>query len=185
MPIKGAIITNPETGDSFEFLETAADTDGAKVVIKATIQSKGQVVPKHFHALQDETFEVLSGKLTIWRNGSTETLCAGEKLTLRKNIPHNHFNSEGIPVTYIHTVIPALDFDFLLENLIGLAADGKGKKGNFGLIQELVSLRYLDSKTYLAKIPVGIQKLLMNTIAPLARRFGYRALYKKYCGIEK
>ena len=68
---------------------------------------------------------------------------------------------------------------------MGLAADGKSKNGKYGLVQELVSLKYLDSKSYLADIPIGVQKILMNTIAPIGRLFGYRAIYKKYSGLEK
>jgi hypothetical protein len=66
----------------------------------------------------------------------------------------------------------------LIENLVGLAADGKSKNGKYGLVQELVALKYLDSKSYLADIPIGVQKVLMNTIAPIGRQFGYRAIYK-------
>lgn len=185
MPTKGQITINPTNGDSYEFLETARDTNGQHVTLKATIYSKGQLVPKHFHVFQDETFEVVSGQLTVWLDGQTRTLSAGEKITLPKNIPHNHYNSEDIPLSYIHTITPALDFDYLIENLAGLAADGKGKNGKYGLVQELVTLKYLDSKSYLADIPIGIQKILMNTIAPIGRLFGYRAIYKKYSGIEK
>lgn len=185
MPTKGQIVTNPITGDSYEFLETAADTDGQRVTLKATINSKGQLVPKHFHVLQDESFEVVSGQLTVWLDGEIKTLTAGEKITLPKNTPHNHYNDEDVPLSYIHTVTPALDFDFLIENLIGLAADGKSKNGKYGLVQELVTLKYLDGKTYLADIPLGLQKILMHTIAPVGRLFGYRAIYKKYSGIEK
>lgn len=185
MPTKGQKTFNPANGDSYEFLETAKDTNGQHVTLKATIHSKGEFVPRHFHVYQDETFEVVSGKLTVWSDGQTRTLSAGEIITLPKNIPHNHYNLEDIPLCYIHTVTPALDFDFLVENLAGLAADGKSKNGKYGFIQELVTLKYLDSKAYLADIPIGIQKVLMNTIAPLARLFGYRAIYKKYSGIEK
>jgi hypothetical protein len=88
-------------------------------------------------------------------------------------------------VSYIHSLSSALDFDFLIENLVGLAADGKSKNGKYGLVQELVSLKYLGSKVFLANIPIGVQKILMNTIAPIGRLFGYRAMYKKYSGIEK
>lgn len=185
MPKKGQIITNPISGDSYEFLETAEDTKGVCVAMKATIKTKGPLVPRHFHALQDETFEILSGQLTILFNGQTHLLPAGEKLTLPKSIPHNHYNNEDTPVTYIHTVAPALDFDFLIENLVGLAADGKAKNGKYGLIQELVTLKYFDSKSYLADMPFGLQKALANIIAPIGRLFGYRAVYKKYSGIEK
>lgn len=185
MPEKGQIITNPKTGDVYEFIETAKDTNGARVTLKATIQTKGQLVPKHFHVLQDETFEVVSGQLTIWRDGKTETLSAGEKITFPKNKAHNHYNNGTVSVSYIHTISPALDFDYLIENLVGLAADGKSKNGKYGLVQELVTLKYLDSKTFLVDIPLWLQKILMHTIAPIGRMFGYRAIYKKYSGIEK
>ena len=185
MPTKGQTIINPKNGDSYEFLETANDTGGQRVVMKATITSKGQLVPKHFHVFQDETLEVISGQLTIFLDGQTKTLLAGEKTTLPKNIPHNHYNNNNTAVAYIHTVTPALDFDFLIENLIGLAADSKNKNGKHGLVQELVWLKYLDSKSYLADIPIPVQKILMNIIAPIGRLFGYRAIYKKYSGIEK
>ena len=75
--------------------------------------------------------------------------------------------------------------DYLLENIIGLTIDGKMPNGKAGLAQELVTLKYLDSKSYLADVPVGVQNLLMNTVAPIARLFGKRAIYKKYSDIEK
>ncbi len=185
MPVKGQILTDPANQNVYEFIETASDTGGERVVMKATIKQKGRFVPNHMHVLQDETFEVISGKLTVFKDGKVSTIGSGEKVVLPKNESHNHYNSEDIPLTYIQTVRPALDFDFMVENLVGLAADGKSKNGNYGLVQELVTLKYLDSKTFLADIPVGIQKILMHTIAPLGRLFGYRAIYKKYSGIEK
>jgi hypothetical protein len=185
MPTKGDILTNPTNGDSYEFLETAQDTDGKRVTLKAIIKSKGQLVPKHFHVLQDETFEVVSGNLTLFFEGQTKKIAAGEKIVLPKNVPHNHYNDGPEPLVYIQSVTPALDFDYLIENLVGLAADGKSKNGKYGLVQELVSLKYFDSKSYLADVPIGVQKALMNTLAPIGRMFGYRAVYKKYSGIEK
>jgi len=185
MPTQGQTITNPINGDSYHFVETAHDSQGARVVMKAVIRSKGQLVPHHFHVYQDETFEVLSGQLTVVYEGTSRVLSAGEQITLPKNAAHNHFNNADSPVTYIHSVSPALDFDYLIENLVGLAADGKSRNGKYGLVQELVALKYLDSKAYLADIPVGVQRLLMNIVAPIGRLLGYRAVYKKYSGIDK
>jgi quercetin dioxygenase-like cupin family protein len=185
MPVTGHIITNPTNGDYYEFLETARDTNGARVTMKATIKSKGELVPRHIHVLQEERFEILSGQLTVVFEGQIRKLSAGETITLPKNVPHNHYNAEDAEVTYVHTVTPGLDFDYLIENLIGLSADGKSKNGKYGLVQELVALKYLDSKTYLADLPIGLQKFLMHTIGPVGRLFGYRAIYKKYSGIEK
>lgn len=185
MPAKGQILNNPDTGDSYEFLETAKDTNGERVTMKMTLKSKGKLVPDHYHALQDEHFEVVSGKLTILLDGKQQILTTGNKITLPKNKPHNHYNNETETVVFIQSVTPALDFDYLLENIIGLTIDGKMPNGKAGLVQELVTLRYLDSKSYLSGIPQGLQKFLMNIVGPIARIFGYRAIYKKYSDIEK
>lgn len=185
MPTKGQILTNPDSGDIYEFLETAKDTNGQRVTMKMTLKSKGKLVPNHFHALQDEHFEVVSGNLTILLDGKNQVLAQGEKMTLPKNKPHNHYNASNETVILIQSVTPALDFDYLLENIIGLTIDGKMPNGKAGLIQELVTLKYLDSKSYLADIPQGLQKLLMNVVGPIGRIFGYRAIYKKYSDVEK
>jgi quercetin dioxygenase-like cupin family protein len=185
MPTKGQILTNPDSGDIYEFLETAKDTNGQRVTMKMTLKSKGKLVPNHFHALQDEHFEVVSGNLTILLDGKNQVLTQGEKMTLPKNKPHNHYNASNETVILIQSVTPALDFDYLLENIIGLTIDGKMPNGKAGLIQELVTLKYLDSKSYLADIPQGMQKLLMNVVGPIGSIFGYRAIYKKYSDIEK
>lgn len=185
MPTKGQILTNHATGDTFEFLATARDTGGEYVSITASVSRKGKSLPDHYHTMQDETFEVLSGQLTICKDGTTHILHAGEKMLLEKGIPHNHFNDSDEVVVYRHTVKPALDFDYLIENLVGLMGDSKRKDGKLGLTQQLVTLKYIDSKSFLADLPLGVQKLLMNTVAPVGRLLGYRAVYKKYSEVEK
>jgi quercetin dioxygenase-like cupin family protein len=185
MPTKGQKLVNPISGDHYEFLETANDTNGERMSMKLTLKSKGKLVPNHFHVLQEEQFEVVSGELTVMLDGITKTLSAGEKITLPKNVPHNHYNNSDEPLVLIQTVTPALDFEYLMENLIGMAGDGKMPNGKAGLMQELVTLKYLDSKSFLSDIPLGVQKLLMYVVAPVGRMMGYRAIYKKYSGIEK
>jgi quercetin dioxygenase-like cupin family protein len=185
MPFKVQVLTSPTTKNSFEFIETAKESNGEHVIMRGTIYSKGANVPNHIHTLQEETFEVVSGQLTILENGAKRILSAGDKITFPKNKPHNHYNDHDEAVTYIQTVTPALDMDYFLETLLGLDADGKAKNGKYGLVQELVLLKYLDSKSFLADMPIGVQKILMNIIAPIGKLMGYRAIYKKYSGIEK
>jgi quercetin dioxygenase-like cupin family protein len=186
MAKKGQILTNPQSGDMYEFLETAKETNGQRVTIKVTLKTKGPLVPDHMHTIQDESFEVLSGKLTILSEGKTTILSSGEKIAFPKNNPHNHYNNDDkVDTVFIQTLSPALDFEYLLETIVGLSTDGKMPNGKAGLIQELVILKYIDSKSFLINIPLGVQKLLMNTVAPIGRLLGYRAVYKKYSGIEK
>lgn len=185
MPSKEKILINPDNGDIYEFLETSKDTNGQRVSIKMTLKSKGKRVPDHFHALQEEHFEVISGTLTILLDGKNQILKQGDKITLPRNKPHNHYNNDNETVVFIQSISPALDFDYLLENIIGLTIDGKMPNGKAGLVQELVTLKYIESKSYLASIPIGLQKFLMNIVGPIGRLFGYRAIYKKYSDIEK
>jgi len=184
VPQKGQVLKNPATGDIYEFLELSTDTNGERITLKQTI-NKGKLYPTHFHTVQDECFEVLAGKLTIWSEGKTKTLSEAEKMILPKNKPHNHYNNDDEPVTFIQIVSPALDFEYWIENIIGLTIDGKIQNGKAGFVQDLVTLKYLDSKAFLASIPIGIQKILMNSVGPMGRLFGYRAIYEEYSGIEK
>jgi len=185
MATKGQILTNPYTGDIFEFLETSSDTLGERVTIKMTLNSKGQLVPEHLHSLQEEHYEVVSGSFTVIYEGQTRVLRSGEHITFPVIKPHNHFNDSDEPAVVIQTVTPALDFEYFIESLIGLASDGKMPNGKAGLMQELVTLKYIDSKAFLASIPMGLQKVLMNTMGPIGRLLGYRAIYQKYTTIEK
>ncbi|HET8839582.1 MAG TPA: cupin domain-containing protein [Flavobacteriaceae bacterium] len=185
MPIKGQVLEEPETGNRFEFLETSESAGAARVCIKMSLFSEGKLVPNHLHTLQDEHFEVLSGKLTVFQNGKETVLLPGEKILLPRNKPHNHYNAHSEPAIFIQTVEPALDFDYLIENRVGLSRDGKIKKGKANMLQELVNLNYFDSKSYLANVPVNLQKTMAKIVGPIGRKLGYRAVYKKYSGIEK
>ena len=185
MPTKGQELIDKLTGDSIEFIETSSDTNGDRVTIKVTLKSKGRTVDDHIHILQEESFKILSGKMTYILDGAQHYASAGEEVVLPKNIPHNHYNTNDEPAEYIQTITPGIDVDLFLENLFGMINDGTVKEGKLPFLQAMVTGKYLESPSRLASIPLGPQNFLINTIGPLARLFGYRAIYKKYTGVEK
>lgn len=185
MPKVGQVLKDHFNGNSFEFLETAESSGGKRVKIKITQRAKGKTVEDHIHLLQDEHFEVLSGQLTYIINKEKNYLNSGEQITLLRNTPHNHYNTGDEPAVYIQTISPALDIDYFLENLMGMINDGKLKKGQMSFFQKMATLKYLESPSLLANIPRGVQRFLANVLGPVARRLGYRAIYKKYTGLEK
>lgn len=185
MPAQGQTLVNKFNGDTFKFLETAQDTNGERVTIEVTLNSKGRTVDDHIHLIQDETFKVSSGRLTYFVNGEKHYLGAGEVVTLPKNMLHNHYNTHDEPVVYTQTISPCLDIDYFIENLIGMINDGKVKNGKLPFLQAMVTLKHLDSPSLLANLPRGFQKGLASVLAPIARLMGYRAIYKQYTGIEK
>ncbi|HSI75545.1 MAG TPA: cupin domain-containing protein [Lunatimonas sp.] len=185
MPSKGQILKDNFTGDTIEFIETSSDTNAERVTLKVKLKSKGQTVDDHIHILQEESYKVLSGTLTYLSDGQQNHISAGEEVTLPKNKPHNHYNTSDEPAEFIQTITPGIDIDFFIENLFGMINDGKVKDGKLPFLQAMVTAKYLESPSRLAAIPMGLQNVLINTIGPLARIFGYRAIYKKYTGVEK
>jgi len=185
MPHPGQILLDKNTGDSIEFIETAQSTQGKRVTIKVNLKSKGPTVDDHIHILQEETFKVISGKLAYFTKGKKHYLVEGEEITLPNNIAHNHYNTEDKEVVFIQTITPAIDVDYFLENLFGMINDGKVKNGQLSFLQAMVTIKYLESPSLLANIPKWLQISLSAFLAPIARIFGYRAIYKKYTGIDK
>jgi len=185
MPIKGQQLVDKFTGDTIEFIETSSDTNGERVTLKVTLKSKGQTVDDHIHLLQEENFKILSGRMTYFLDGKQHDLNAGEEVTLPKNRPHNHYNMGDEPAEYMQQITPGMDIDFFLENLFGMINDGKVKDGKLPFLQAMVTGKYLESPSRLASIPLSLQNFLMGFLGPIARLFGYRAIYKKYTGIEK
>lgn len=184
MAKKGDIITNKITGDVVEFLETSNETGGKYTKIKFTVKPGGFKPVEHIHPQVDETFNILSGRLTYRLNGEESSVNAGSKITLPKGIAHTHFNNEPEDLVMEQTFTPSLDVEVFLENLFGLTADGRFKNGSPEFLQIMMWLRRLKAKTYLAKIPIGAQNFLSIVLSPLAVMLGYRASYEKYNGIN-
>lgn len=185
MAYSGQEIVDKTTGSIYKFLETGKDTEGERVSIQILLKQAGKVVPDHIHLIQDETFKVLRGQLTYYENGVKKTLNKGEHVVLKQGVPHNHYSESEEPVEYIQTIEPAFDIDLFIENYIAMINAGKIKNGDPSFLQKMATLKYLDSPTLLAGVPLGLQKILVNILGPVARLLGYRALYKKYTGIEK
>lgn len=177
---KGDIIINKLSGDIVEFLETSEDTGGKYTRIKFTVKPGGFNPVEHVHPQFDESFRVLSGKLSYKLSGDDYYIPAGRKITLPKGIPHTHYNNEQVDLVMEQTFTPSLDVEMFLENLFGLTADGKLHNGSPEFLQLMVWLRKLKAKTYLAKIPLGAQNFLSFILAPVGLLFGYRASYDKY-----
>lgn len=85
MPTQGQILYNPVTEDTFEFLKTAKDTDGVRVVMKDTIRGKSKMVRDDMHRVKDDTYELVLGTMTVWQGGKLSRLPTGEWITLGRH----------------------------------------------------------------------------------------------------
>ena len=171
------------SGDSVELLETSAMTGGDYVRSRIVFAAGGLRVPPHKHPLQDETLEVVSGRLTYFLNGKKHVAEAGTTVQLPHGIGHRHHCEDTQAVVVIQTMKPGLDFDYLLENLFGLGSEGSLKGISFPLFL-LVQLGKMKSAFVHAYIPIWFQKVVAKTVTPFAYLLGYRAVYKRFSGEE-
>lgn len=64
-----------------------SQTDGTFALLDQ-LMPRGLATPLHLHPDQDETFYVLSGQVSVYRNGELSTASAGDVVSLPRGVPH-------------------------------------------------------------------------------------------------
>jgi mannose-6-phosphate isomerase-like protein (cupin superfamily) len=170
------------SGDSVEILETSAMTNGERVRARFFLKPNVIRVGPHIHVRQDESYEVISGKLTCFLKDKKHVVEAGSTIVLPRGIPHQHYNEGPDDAVAIETMTPGLDFDYALENIFGLASEQKGLSGLGLKLYGLVRIRRMKSTILLADVPQWFQYALAWVVTPVAELFGYRAIYRRFSG---
>lgn len=88
MARRGLTLTDPTTGQTITFLQTAADTGGELLELETTFAGTGGKPPMHRHPGQAERYEVLDGELHVRLGRRRRTLRAGEVLGVPAGTPH-------------------------------------------------------------------------------------------------
>ena len=70
------------------------------------IEAPGYRTPVHVHHRTDETFYVLSGRLTLWVDGQTHELEAGDYVHIPRGVPHAQGNRGEASTHLLMTVSP-------------------------------------------------------------------------------
>jgi mannose-6-phosphate isomerase-like protein (cupin superfamily) len=174
----GDQIENPVTGERLVFHETAAETDGERVVFETIVQPGGFVAAAHLHPFQTEHFEVLAGTLGMRRGKEKVELHAGESVEVEPGTPHKFWNAGDDEVRFTCTVTPALQFERLIATMYSLAAAGKtNKKGMPNPLRLAVIANHHFDDVRLPGIPQSLQKLGLVLGAPAGRIVGFGPTY--------
>ena len=183
MPKVGQVLVakGRETG---EFLATAESSAGECVQLRA-LQPPGAVKARpHVHLYQEESFQILVGRLTYEMDGRSGVAVAGETLTTPPETPHLHWNAEADEdLVMIQTLRPALDTDYFFESAYGLARE-ESIQGFAFTVQGLVWLHTFRGTIAAASPPLWLQRTLAMVATPLARMAGMRAVYRRFSGEE-
>ena len=183
MAFKNKLIQNPKTGQSIRFLQTAKDNDDNVLEMEAVYRPYSIIPAEHFHPYQEEDFYVLKGELTIRVEEKLRILRVGESIHIRRNIPHAMWNQSGRETIIQWKVYPAMQTEYLLETMFGLAGDNKtNEKGMPPFLQTILIAKQFSDVMRLSKPPYAVQKVLFGVLAPVAVLFGFKPLYRKYLG---
>jgi quercetin dioxygenase-like cupin family protein len=181
MAFADKIIFNQKTGQLIKFIQTSSDTNGRLLEMNATFNSHSLKPPKHYHPNQTENFRVISGHLTVNIYGKTFILKQGQTLQIPPNTSHSMWNNSDHKTIVNWQVQPALQTEYFLETLTGLANDNRtDSKGVPYFLQKiLIANKYRDTLR-LRNPPYIIQKVLLTFLTPFALLCGYRADDEKY-----
>src|SRR5215210_1016737 len=169
-------------GHRAHVLESARDTDDGALRFDYSAPP-GANISEHIHRIQEESFEVVSGKLGVRVGGRELILGPGQSATGPPRVPHAWWNpSDDERVRLLTGIRPGLPVETMLETMVGLMRDGKtiGPVPRNPL-QLAVLAREIGS--WLVLTPV--EKALFAPLAALAfvgKLLGYRARYPEYSG---
>src|SRR5215213_3659638 len=124
MAYTGQILQNPVSGETIEFLQTSADTNGELLEFELELAPDGHVPGAHVHPEQEERFHVLEGTMTF-RLGMKKIVAeAGETVIVPRGRVHKFANGGDEPARCRVEVVPALDMEQLFETTVALALEG-------------------------------------------------------------
>ena len=170
------------SGHRFHILESARDTDDGTLRFDYSAPPRANI-SEHVHRDQEESFEVVSGKLGVRVGGQEVLLTPGQSGVGPPGVPHAWWNpSDDEEVRFLVGIRPGLDVETWLETVLGLMRDGK----TIGPVpRNPLQLAVLAREVGSWLVLTPVENVLFVPVVLLAfvgRLLGYRARYPEYGG---
>ena len=179
----GEVYENRVQGDRFVVREGSEDTRGERLVGDLYVRPGGAVAGKHTHSYITERFEVLAGTVRFHVDGREEIAGPGERVEVPPGVVHDWWNVGDDEAHVLVDIRPAERFELMIQNLYGLANDGKANaRGVPRLLPLALFAREFRREGEFVRPPRIVQRVLFGALAPLARARGYKAIHAEYLG---
>ena len=158
------------------------EPDGTTVEHVEAWVEPGGGVPPHVHPHYEEVFEVLEGEVTFTVGREKRRSGPGETAVVPPGTRHAFANRSGGPAHMRVRARPASDLRQFLEDFAALGRAGyiarlgpvQLPRTPRALLQVSLLLREYRPQTLILMPPPLVQRLLMDPLARLAERRGYR-----------
>jgi quercetin dioxygenase-like cupin family protein len=125
--------------------------------------------PLHIHVDQDESGEVVSGRLSAMVDGKTITLGTGESAFFPRGVRHRWWNAGDEPLVFKGKAEPAGDLDQFLEGVFAIInASASGRPSLFHIAH--LSLRHPSQRV--SPAPAWIDRILFRVIVAIGTLMG-------------
>ncbi len=159
------VFEGPST--QIRILETAAETNGARLLFEQTVAVGGGRPPRHVHRKQTESFRVVSGRLGIEADGVVCEIGPGESRSVPPGIAHTFWNAGNEPCLHEVTMEPALDMEHFFEGVVTLEALHRlPPHGRPDLLR--IALLFGKHDNLIAGVPRVVQRLVYALAKSLA-----------------
>jgi mannose-6-phosphate isomerase-like protein (cupin superfamily) len=176
----GQILSNSVSGETIEFVATAADTDGELLAIDLTLTPDGHVPGTHVHPEQEERFEVRSGTMKFKLGFKTIIAGPGETVVVPAGKRHRFSNAGDEDASVRVEVRPALRMEELFETTAALAAEGRVWGTGMPKPLELaLFVREYEREVRAPFPPAWVVRATTSPLAALARRTGRGERYRQ------
>jgi nucleoside-diphosphate-sugar epimerase/mannose-6-phosphate isomerase-like protein (cupin superfamily) len=163
------VFEGPST--KIRILETAAETNGARLRFEQTVAKGVGRTPRHVHRKQTESFLVISGRMGIEANGVLCEIGAGESRSVPPGTAHTFWNAGDEPCVHEVKLEPALDMEHFFEGVVTLEALHRlPPHGRPDLLR--IALLFGEHDNLVAGVPRVVQRVLYTLARAIARITG-------------
>ena len=151
--------------------KSTKETNGERFETYMKIEESGEL-PPHKHPKAEESYEVLSGVMEVYRDGEWEELSAGEKVTVPPGEIHAFRTNDTVEAFNVHK--PALRYEqyfrrfHKLKTVAGVQMPPKGFKGMIllGMLQAEYEQEFtgVNPPQWLFKLMANFGRLLGYTL---------------------
>jgi len=178
MAYAGQTISNPISGETLTFTQTAADTNGELLAFEMILSADGHVPGAHVHPEQEERFEVVSGTMKFRLNGKKVVAGPGDVVVVPPGARHKFANGGDTDAHVRVEVRPALKMEELLETTVALAVEGKtNRKGMPKPVHLALFVEEYAREVRAPFPPAAVVRALMAPLRAIGRSRGHDERY--------
>jgi mannose-6-phosphate isomerase-like protein (cupin superfamily) len=174
-------VVNPVLGAEVVFLQASDETGGDFVQARVRIGAGDKGPPPHLHTDFEETFTVVEGTLHMDlgdRRGLR--LTAGESVHVPRGVRHRYYNPGDREATFHFVARPGTAYEMGIRAGFGLAADGLTTATGVPRNPLDAALMFVLAGSYVAGLPLRLQKALAGVGARLAVLRGHDPTFSRY-----